>query len=1131
MSEGSKSKTDKFKVFVSYAREDLEFADQLVDALIAAGFEPLIDRNRMIGGEEFRDRLSALIRECDTVAFVISPDSVDPNSFCTWEVAEANRYSKRMIPVLFKPLGDAVVPERLRNLDYIFFYSERHVPGSGFGNGLARLVNALNSDLEWLQQHTVLLGRASLWNTRGRDDDSLLRGALLGEAEKWLANRPATAPEITEVQREYLEASRRAEEASTNAARQRLEEMRLAHEAREKALREAEVALAGARDAAAAREAAQKQEAAALARAADEQQARARAQQRAARLFAAIAALVLLTFAGALWQVYATAQREVRVFTSVAEAAFSNGYCDRALRLAIAGLPAPGATILSPLSAELDAALSRYSSECLLQLALDVDQSAITDATWSPDGQTIATVSDDRIVRLWAPTTGFVVTASKPASSDLGRVRFSPDGKTLLVVGNDSSFTLDSSTLGLIATFKENEGPIRSAAFSPDGSRVLGSPQAGNTIKIWDARTGEPLVQMKGHADTVLSARFSPDGSTVLTSSRDDTVRIWDAVSGAESRTIKTPYLVWNAVFSPDGQKIATHELLNIRIFDAKSGERLGAVGKSGTTGSSTENGLFAFSPDGSKLLTALLDRHVISWDAVTGAVTAEFKGHTDFATSLAISPDGSRLLTSSTDGTARIWDAKSGSPIEVLRGHFGGVRAARWSPDGRRALTWADDGQVRVWYTSAPSAVHLAAMPRKFDLAVASKDGNWIAVADESGSPRIIDVATGKAAVENPAAGGRIVSLEVSGNSRRVAWLNDRGVMIVFDVYSKSVVNSWPALLIENDAKPRAQPIFLNEDGTLVAVGVGNTCRVFDVATGKMVALLEGHTGDIRAAGFSSDGKQLVTGAEDKSARLWNLETGKEIANLAGHRHYVTSAAFTPDQNVIVTTSLFADETIFWNAHTGAKIKEYDGSSHGDIGRSFSKSGKLLAIGNDAHQVTVIDLTDYSIRNTLTGHENSVSSVVFGHNDRWLASTSTDGTARVWDLASGEQLQKFDGLDPERSFAIGFLANDTRLIANDSFGGRDVKIFAMSPALTMSALERWNYVCETSLQGMQAFRGDEMEDIILRGRGSLQNPCRRRGPLSLAYYRQAAEDSWQWIKSVFNPRPKTSTAPGQHAD
>jgi hypothetical protein len=477
-------KIEKFKVFVSYAREDLVFADQLVDALIATGFEPLIDRHRMTGGEEFRNRLSALILECDTVAFVISPDSVDPKSFCAWEIAEADRYSKRMIPVLYRPLGDAVVPPRLKSLDCIFFYPEPLAPRSGFGNGLTRLVTALNSDLGWLQQHTVLTHRASLWTTRGRDTDSLMRGTLLADAETWQASRPANAPEITEAQREYLEASRRAEDMSTSAARQRLEEMRLAQEARAKALKEAEAALAAAEDAAAARAAAQEQEATALARAAAEQQAKARAQQRAARLIWAVASLVLVMLAGTLWEVHTTAQREARVFTSVAQAVFSNGYCDRALRLTVAGLPPPGATVLSPFSAELDAALSRYSSACFLKLVLGLDQSEIIDAAWSPDGRTIATVSEDRIVRLWKLETGSVGVASKPALSDLARVSFSSDGKALLVEGNESTFILDSATLQLISILKENESPISSPSFSPDGAKVVGSLATNNTVKI-----------------------------------------------------------------------------------------------------------------------------------------------------------------------------------------------------------------------------------------------------------------------------------------------------------------------------------------------------------------------------------------------------------------------------------------------------------------------------------------------------------------------------------------------------------------------------------------------------------------------------------------------------------------------
>ena len=234
---------DKLKVFVSYAREDLAFADQLDDGLRVAGFEPLIDRHRMTGGEEFKTRLGALILECDTVAFVVSPDSIAPESFCTWEISESDRLSKRMIPILCRPLGDATVPPRLRALDYIFFYAEPHVPGSGFGNGLARLSTALNSDLGWLREHTTLGERAAKWELRGRDSDSLLRGKLLTDAEKLLADRPVNAPQFTDLQRVYLDASRLAEDAGANAERQRLADMKAAQEEREKAIARAEDAV------------------------------------------------------------------------------------------------------------------------------------------------------------------------------------------------------------------------------------------------------------------------------------------------------------------------------------------------------------------------------------------------------------------------------------------------------------------------------------------------------------------------------------------------------------------------------------------------------------------------------------------------------------------------------------------------------------------------------------------------------------------------------------------------------------------------------------------------------------------------------------------------------------------------
>ena len=77
-----------------------------------------------------------------------------------------------------------------------------------------------------------------------------------------------------------------------------------------------------------------------------------------------------------------------------------------------------------------------------------------------------------------------------------------------------------------------------------------------------------------------------------------------------------------------------------------------------------------AFSPDGSRIVTASVDKTARIWDAATGKEIAVLRGHDSVVNSAAFSPDGSRIVTASADKTARIWDAASAKEIAVLRGH-----------------------------------------------------------------------------------------------------------------------------------------------------------------------------------------------------------------------------------------------------------------------------------------------------------------------------------------------------------------------------------------------------------------------------------------------------------------------------
>jgi TIR domain len=202
----------KLRVFISYSRDDLDFADQLAAALDSSGFECFIDREGISGGEAWKRRLGNLISEADTVVFVLSPDSARSET-CNWEVEEAARLNKRILPANWRPLESVSPPPRLRDLNYIFFYKEPKVPGSGFGTGLASLVAALNTDFEWLREHTRYLQRATEWDRGGRPANRLLSGDDIAEAKGWVARRPRTAPEPTALHLDFIRASEAEAEA------------------------------------------------------------------------------------------------------------------------------------------------------------------------------------------------------------------------------------------------------------------------------------------------------------------------------------------------------------------------------------------------------------------------------------------------------------------------------------------------------------------------------------------------------------------------------------------------------------------------------------------------------------------------------------------------------------------------------------------------------------------------------------------------------------------------------------------------------------------------------------------------------------------------------------------------------
>jgi formylglycine-generating enzyme required for sulfatase activity/Flp pilus assembly protein TadD len=204
----------KAKVFISYSRKDLAFADQLDAALRKRGFEPLIDRTDIYAFEEWWKRVQSLIGRADTVVFVLSPDAVRPESVARKEVEFAASLNKRFAPIVFRPVDDKAVPEELAKLNFIFFEDPTR-----FDQSADRLAEALNTDIAWIRQHTEFGEAARRWALAKGPSGLLLRPPLLDQAEAWLAYRPREAPAPTAETEAFIRASRKAELAARRRSR------------------------------------------------------------------------------------------------------------------------------------------------------------------------------------------------------------------------------------------------------------------------------------------------------------------------------------------------------------------------------------------------------------------------------------------------------------------------------------------------------------------------------------------------------------------------------------------------------------------------------------------------------------------------------------------------------------------------------------------------------------------------------------------------------------------------------------------------------------------------------------------------------------------------------------------------
>ena len=286
--------------------------------------------------------------------------------------------------------------------------------------------------------------------------------------------------------------------------------------------------------------------------------------------------------------------------------------------------------------------------------SLEGHTSTVTKIVFSPDGATLASVSEDRTIRLWDVATGTHKHTLTGHNSYIYSVAFSPDGLTLASGSENGRIRFWNVITGQYrVTLEGHSSSVGSVAFSPDG-QTLASGSSDHTIRLWNATTGLYKVTLEGHSETINSVAFSPDGQTLASGSSDRTIRLWNATTGFHEQTLTGhTQEVYDVSFIEDGKILASRGGNNtIRLWDAATAQHKETVHFGGLHGRH-----YASISSDKKMIANVWHDRIYLWDLATESEIASLIGHTSSIYSLKFSPDGKTLASGSGDRTVRLWD------------------------------------------------------------------------------------------------------------------------------------------------------------------------------------------------------------------------------------------------------------------------------------------------------------------------------------------------------------------------------------------------------------------------------------------------------------------------------------------
>lgn len=1005
-----------------YHPDDLASVRHLSAQLSERGIRSSLDENEYGDTEPGRQRMMDGILRSYTVAMVLTPSSAE-SQLCNVLVEFAVINGKRFVTLIVNDMIAVDVHPAIASYPYIFFREQ-----DDFETSFATLFEFLPAD-DHLRFHTELLVQAHRWDGQQRSRALLLAPERIQQARVWLAEGARRAPKPSQLQVEYIHASRRQKPMPKRTVSRTLVAVLVLVSVVAALLIILQSVLANQGAATATAEfmatgAAERQ-------AALYEAATATAQSNSsARLLANLAA----TSGSISRQIRGTAEAEVQRATSQAGLARTAhaqstqiAENQRATEMARIDRESAARSVLESAEAALDAgdidlalALAWHIASSfeepfhayplLRRIAEIAPRLTLEDVAMTrlqPGGTHIAVVSRtfDRVT-VYDSESGSLVYELLDQDSERTSLAYSRDGTVLITGTNDGQITiLDSESGDALHRLEAHQGPVSAIALSNDGQRIYSAGQEP-LLAIWDIETGEALARYDADSDE------APAPGELLVSADETRLYAWSDHGGTsamgqwsaetlEILSAETEGLVYlgydpgGSIAYSGGRSLPAYagdpNTGDLTLWDLNTGQQVARLANgfnwsivSGSSIASTTDSLrfLAFSPD--DVLVGVQDsagsQRIVLVDRADSDAFRTFDNNLATRLISAQFIDAQTVLSATESGQLVLWSAIDGSLIRRI-----GI-----APDPLESITVSDNGAYIVGH---------------------ARNGTlYLWKTDVTQSPLLI--------LENGEAGAAI---NLSGTALLVASADDARLLEIESGNDLARI-------------PNSRMARMNQTGSHFAVYDGIALSVHDALTGERMSQWKVEFADLRDMHLSPDGESLIVTAATESIYLLGAELDKPMQLSSGGLGPPGLVRFADDGSALLT--IHAERALLWDGSSAAPLRAYPlGVPAGfpldeRIDSAISPTGDRLLffvlLDNGVAGLTEFALDPELIkRHTYVNVEQGALSA----DGKSLVLTYSDGASEIIDTADGEILYRLERIESGLRRPI-YLASAQRLYA-----------------------------------------------------------------------------------------------------